>query len=235
MPCEHYKDALIEAAATSAGPQGELRAHLGECASCRDAFAQEQFLFAAIDSRLHAAVNAEVPPSLLPRVRAALDEVAVAHPPQWLQSLVLASATVVLAFMVFMIARPRHATPTNVARQGPVVGPSPMTPATNVNPGNIPAAASETVSTRANPPHMERNSTFFHPVASSNPEVLVPPDEREAFARFVVALRGRGEVALALVTPAVQTKEESPSIEPLQIKLLDEQQTESSDGAQQKF
>jgi anti-sigma factor RsiW len=235
MPCEHYKDALIEAAATGAGPQGELRAHLAACTSCRAAFEQEQSLFTAIDSGLHATANDEAPPSFLPRVRAGLDEVAVAPPPRWLQPLVFASAGVALAFVVFLIARPYHATPENVVRQGPVFAPTAITPGTNANPGKIPAAAAETASTGANPSHRMRNSTFFHPVASSNPEVLVPPDEREAFARFVVALRGRGEVALALVTPTVQTKEESPSIEPLQIKLLDEQQTESSDGAQQKF
>jgi hypothetical protein len=76
-------------------------------------------------------------------------------------------------------------------------------------------------------------------VASSNPEVLVPPEEREAFARFVVALRGRGEVALALVTPAAQTRDEPLGIELLhinriEVKPLEEQQTEASDGAQLK-
>src|SRR5256884_9244256 len=35
MLCEHYKDALIEAAASGAAPSGELREHLAECASCR--------------------------------------------------------------------------------------------------------------------------------------------------------------------------------------------------------
>jgi hypothetical protein len=76
-------------------------------------------------------------------------------------------------------------------------------------------------------------------VASSQPEVLVPPDEREAFARFVVVLGERREVALALVRPAEQTKDESASLEPLQIngleiKPLEERQTEVSDGAEQK-
>jgi hypothetical protein len=235
MPCEHYKDALIEAAATGGVPRGELRAHLDACAFCRASFEQGQSLFTAIDSGLRTTANAEVPSSLLPRVRAAIDEIAVAPLPRWLQPLLFVSSSVVLAFMVFLIARPHHAAPENVARQGPVVAPSPMTPGAHVNPGETPAAATEIVSTDANPPHAVRNSTLFHPVASSNPEVLVPPDEREAFARFVAALRGRGEVALALVTPAVQTKEESPSIEPLQIKPLEEQQTESSDGAEQKF
>ncbi len=70
MLCKHYKVALIEAAASSAQPQGDLRAHLEACASCRAAFEQEQSLFASIDAGLHVAANAEVPASLLPRVRA---------------------------------------------------------------------------------------------------------------------------------------------------------------------
>jgi len=76
-------------------------------------------------------------------------------------------------------------------------------------------------------------------VASSQPEVLVPPDEREAFARFVVILQERREVAVSLMTPATPTKDESASLEPLQIngleiKPLEERQIETPDGAEQK-
>jgi hypothetical protein len=76
-------------------------------------------------------------------------------------------------------------------------------------------------------------------VTSSQLEVLVPPDEREAFARFVAVLGERREVALALATPAPQRKDEPASREPLQIKELEiktlqERQTEAPDGAGQK-
>jgi len=76
MPCEHYKNALIEAAANGAEPQGELRAHLNVCLDCRAAFEQEQSLFASIDTGLHVTANPEVPPSLLPCVRARRDDAA---------------------------------------------------------------------------------------------------------------------------------------------------------------
>jgi hypothetical protein len=76
-------------------------------------------------------------------------------------------------------------------------------------------------------------------VASSQPEVLVPPDEREAFSSFVAVLGERRELALALVTPAPQTKDESASLEPLQIngleiKPLAATGSEQSDGAKQE-
>jgi anti-sigma factor RsiW len=79
MPCEHFQDALIEAAATRAEPQGEVRVHLQNCAACQAAFEQEQSLFASIDAGVRVVANAEVPPSLMPRVRAALDEMVCAR------------------------------------------------------------------------------------------------------------------------------------------------------------
>src|SRR5262249_55827107 len=74
MPCEHYKNALIEVAASGAASQNDLRAHLAKCTSYRAAFDEEQSLFAAIDSSLHTTVSTEIPPSLLPRVQARLNE-----------------------------------------------------------------------------------------------------------------------------------------------------------------
>ena len=133
MLCEHDKHALIEVAASGATLQGELRPHLGECASCRSTFDEERSLFSAIDSGLHASANAEVPSSLLPRVRAQLDEV-VAPRFRWLQPLVFGSASVALAFAVFLMARPHHATPEEIAKHAPEVVPAPTVPATSKNP-----------------------------------------------------------------------------------------------------
>jgi len=230
---------LTEAAATGAALQGELRTHLASCASCRAALEQEQFLFTAIDSGLHTAANAEVPPSLLPLVRAALDEVAVKHPPRWLQSLVFASASVVLALMVFLVARSHHGAPENVVRQGPVFAPTAITPGTNANPGQISAAASETASIGANHPHAVRDSTLFHPVASSNPQVLVPADEREALARFVATLSQRSDVATAFLaqTPEKKVPLVSPDllqIADIEIKPLEGGEAEASHSVGEK-
>ena len=236
MPCENYKDALIEAAATGFEPQGELRAHLGACASCRTAFEQEQALFSSIDASLHVTANADVPASLLPRVRARLDET-VAMQRRWLQPVIFAAASVALTFAIFLLTRPLHPRPDSQAKQAP------QTPASHTsvaNAGNQNSGPStQIVSSAVNNSHTRSHSTLLRPVASSQPEVLVPPDEREAFARFVAVLGERREVALALVTPAPPTKNEPTSLEPLQIngleiKPLEERQTEVSDGAKQK-
>jgi anti-sigma factor RsiW len=99
MPCEHHKDALIEAAASGLEPQGELRAHLAACDSCRAAFAEERALFVSIDSGLHASVNADIPPSLLPSVRARLDQQG-APGGSWITNwyVLVSAAVVILAF-----------------------------------------------------------------------------------------------------------------------------------------
>ena len=110
MPCEPYQNTLIEAVASSTAPQGELRAHLATCAACRTAFSQEESLFSSIDQGLRAAANADVPASLLPRVRARLaDEVAPSR--SWrFPSFVLAGA----AAMVVVLLVARTAWHTNI-------------------------------------------------------------------------------------------------------------------------
>ena len=218
MPRKLYKDALIGAAASGAEPSGELRAHLAGCVDCRAFLEQEQALFASIDAGLHVAANAETPASLLPRVRARLDE-EIAPQRRWIQPLIFAAASVALLFTVFLFARPHPTRPDNQAKQTPEI-PASGPPATNVhNPNSVPGT--QIVSSNVNSSQTRGHSTLLRPVASSHPEVLVPPDEREALARFVVALQGRREAAVALVMPAKPTKGETAGLELLQINELE--------------
>ncbi len=236
MPCEHYKNALTEAAASGAQPQDDLRAHLDACASCRAAFVQEHSLFASIDSGLHVTANAEVPAPLLPRVLARLDE-EIASQRRWIQPMIFAAASVALPFVIFLFIRPHQASPNSQAKQTPQfpVSHTPVTDERHPNSGS----GSQVVSFNRNNSQTRVHSALLRPVASSQPEVLVPPDEREAFSRFLAVMDERREVALALVAPAAPTKDESPSLEPLQIngleiKPLEKRQTEASDGAEQE-
>ncbi len=237
MLCQHYKDALIEAAASGSEPQGDLSAHLACCADCRAAFEQEQALFASIDAGLQVVANSDVPASLLPRVRARLDEVAtpLSH---WFQPWIFAAASVVLAIAIFSFVRLPYSKSYNQAKHTPHI-PVSHTPVTTAGNQNSSASA-QAASSAVNNSHVRSHSTLLRPVTSSQPEVLVPPDEREALALFVAALQERSEVAVALLTPAPQAKDEPASLEPLQIKeleirTLEERQTEASDGAGQKL
>jgi hypothetical protein len=107
MPCTHYKNALIEAAASGSHPQGDLHAHLDACASCRAAFEQEQSLFASIDAGLHVAANAEVPSSLLPRVRAQLNGPSRSRR-SWVPAWAVLAATAALVLAVVSVRGRRH-------------------------------------------------------------------------------------------------------------------------------
>lgn len=214
MPCEHYKNALIEVAASGGVPSGELHAHLNWCASCRTAFDEEQSLFAAIDSGLHSEANTEVPPSLIPRVRARLDEVVV---PRFLlgQSLVLASASVALAFIVFLLARPHHALPERVAKRVPAVVPAPTAPAPKTNPENKSPQGTQVAAIRVNHSDTSRNPTNRDSAASGNSEVLVPPGTEAA---FLVSLPG----LLKDLKPSQQWQEQGKALEikPLMIEEI---------------
>jgi hypothetical protein len=84
-----------------------------------------------------------------------------------------------------------------------------------------------------------RHSASLRSGATTQPQVIVPPDERQAFARFVSALEKRSEVAVALTAPVPEKKNVVVGIEPLRIedielKPLEIQETAASDLAGEK-
>jgi hypothetical protein len=222
MPCEHYQDALVEAAASGSEPQGELRAHLAACAACRIAFAQEQSLFSSMDEGLCSAANAEVPASLLPRVRARLaDEPAPIR--SWrFPALVLAGAAVMV--MVFLIAR--TARRSNI-EQTPLNTTSNSTASSTAT--QLPQSQDLTAT-----PSVTGNSVAHSQIAGtriparpgspaardSMPEVLVPPDQEVLLVSYGAQWRERKR--LPLVAANFDATNLSPlQIAPIQIAQLD--------------
>jgi hypothetical protein len=223
MPFEHHKDALIEAAATGLEPQGELRAHLESCDSCRAVFAEEQALFASIDVGLQATVNAEVPVSLLPRVRARLDEQGTPGRSWVTNRFVLVSAAVVI--VAFFTARAiRH---TNVGQEPvetsvkTIVPPHPQVPVV-VQPAEkhyVPPRQFAVVKNHRDPETSVRKRT--------EPEVLVPRDQEILLAEYATQwnLRKRGPlVAQDSDTTIMALLQVAPiQIDELGVKLLAEE------------
>jgi anti-sigma factor RsiW len=216
MPCEHYKDALVEAAATGAEPKGELRAHLAACASCRAAFANEQSLFVSIDAGLHASANADVPPSLLPRVRAALEEISVPERTWLSNSFVLATAATAALALSFTLAI-RHTGSGNVE---PIVvtknPPAPLVQAPNL--------ALPSNSNSAQPPRTispsNRATSPLRVGRSVVPEVLVPRDQEVLLARYSEQWRSR-KAKTVLAEVSSETTLEPLRLAPIQIDQLD--------------
>jgi hypothetical protein len=99
--CGDYREVLIDAAAGGAEPSRELRSHLDACGSCRAAFTEEVQLFAAIDAGVRVSANAEVPASLLPRVRVQLPEQVVPRHSWVPVGAALAAAVVLVTVIVF--------------------------------------------------------------------------------------------------------------------------------------
>ena len=217
MPCEHHQNALIEAAASSTAPQGELRTHLATCAACRTAFAQEQSLFSSMDEGLRAVANAEVPASLLPRVRARLADEAAPIRSWRFPSLVLAgAAAIVVALLVA-----RAAWHTNIER-------SPSNTASN-------SAASSVVRQQPQVQDSVTGNSVAQPQATeikllarpafpatrdSMPEVLVPPDQDVLLVSYAEEWSRRKR--LPLVAANFDATNLSPlQIAPIQISQLD--------------
>jgi anti-sigma factor RsiW len=222
MPCEHFQDALIEAAATRAEPQGEVRVHLQNCAACQAAFEQEQSLFASIDAGVRVVANAEVPPSLMPRVRAALDEIVAPKPvwsPKWF---VLAGASAMLAFFFVTQALWRsrfEPQPTESAgKPAPFVPPAHV--ATKITPGAMLAANPSSVAhhTRAALAKVSLESKLSDREAQA--EILVPRDQEVMLARYAEEWRGR-KPAPMVVAASNESTVAPLEVAPIQIAELD--------------
>jgi hypothetical protein len=187
MPCEHYKNALTEAAATAVEPRGELRAHLAACAACRASLAEEQSLFSSIDTGLRAAVIAEIPASLLPGVRARLQEETPSRNRgilAWAPA--VASAALVLGFLFFRGMR--HDVRGRPIESNPAVPSVTSMENPASRPGNSPTQqVLNVIPVRRQPSQVNPSRRL------KEPRALVPGDQPEVIARLLEGLR-RGEV-----------------------------------------
>lgn len=229
MPCKKYREALIEAAASASEPSRELRSHLDACASCCASFTEERQLFAAIDTGVRATANSEMPASLLPRVRTSLEDVSASQR-RWTPFLIFATASAAIVLTAFIAMRPHHGAKIDQSEQI-YSAPTHETPEIPVRreATGTPAIAASRGSHRT---QQQRNSTPSNAVPSSgNMEVLVPPDEREAFAHFVASMQVRNDNALTLVTSGPEKKEDPMSVAPLQIAKLEVRRLEGLESA----
>ena len=237
MPCEHYQIALTETLAAGRELEADLRFHLEACAVCREFFAQEQTLFAAIDSRVQQAVDADAPPSLLPRVRARLAEVPASPRRSWTPAFAFGMALSAVLLAIFVARRPGHDADREHSPQITSTTPdrTPQKPSV-LNESH--SSAPVLVSAPRHPGHLSEKTRQARNIQPNEPEVLVPPEEREALARFVAAVEQRNEIARALVTRAPDADNKALKIEPLQIaqlelKPLGAEEVESNDRAEQ--
>jgi hypothetical protein len=215
MSCETFKETLIEVAFNGTEPNANTRAHLDACSSCRSFLEREQLLLALIDAGLRQTANTAVPATFLRNLGARL---AQETPPnhiarlRWAQ---LAAVAAVLVVLLLPVLRPRTIA-QRIASDG-IRQPSPQPYAAQKLASAQPAMKSSGLSRIA--PHVRKQSTPS--VTKGSPEVLIPPEEREAFARFASNVVERRELAAALLTPAPEKKAEPLDVAPLQIARLE--------------
>jgi hypothetical protein len=215
MLCEKYKPALIEAAVSGAELEPAVRAHAESCANCAAELAQQRSLVDAIDASLHRQMNASIPAATLQRLGA---HIAQQKPRRslnlrWLYATAALAATA--AAILFAVTHLRTHKPDS---RTAAVTQSTQSPAEH-RPERMNAILQP-----ATPQEMERDRRqHARSSARSEPEVLVPPDERIAMEHFIADLHGRGEIALALAKrlPEQREKDVAPVETPdIQISSL---------------
>jgi len=211
MNCQSAREQIINTLAASHGElAGELAAHVKSCGGCRTFYAKQAELFGALDSGVSAMANEPVPASLLPRVRARMEERESRR--GWVLSpLAVAAALAVVLLVVIFVPR---------ALKKPLEMPVAVNPALIKD--RPEAHQRRNIGTAALA--LPRGPKVVHAKASrpagakdtaAAPEVIVLRQEREAFARLVGALLEEREVALALTRPAP-----APADSPVEIALL---------------
>jgi len=198
-----------------------LRGHVESCSACGTFYAQQAELFRALDSGLRAMANQSVPASLLPRVRAQMEEKVTR--PGWVSNplmLAAAMAVVLLAAIFFPHARKK-----------PLELPVAAVPAFSNDRQEVHQHRANEAATKIPPQgakviRAKANRTAEIQNTAAAPEVIVLRQEREAFARFLAELPTEREVAVAL-TQAAPQEEEQPvetalmQIGELEVKPLD--------------
>ncbi len=225
MPCESFQSSLTEAAA-GAPASPALRSHLIACAECRAALAAEEALFAAVDAGLRVVANSEVPASLIPSVHAHLVEQALERS-RLLSVWAIAGATLAAAIVVLSVMQIRkpHVDPRESVQQ---VAKTPVPAAPGPARTTNSAASSLPQPVRANRPSLSPIlKVSDRPQVAGMPLVIVPPDEREAFARFLSTVERQPALAASLARTRQPETEKPVTADPiviaaLEVKPLDE-------------
>ena len=223
MNCKQIqKEILDRLAAGESNLPGELMVHQRSCSGCRDYHEAQRALFGSIDQALEVVANSSAPPSLLPNIRARLEDRAARH---WFGfrnrplAASVAAALVAVALMLFWLRskQPVNRTSEVASAIAPyrTAAPTSDTPAAPVPPRHFEA--------RLHPATKPRSLTISTMVSEQEPapEVMVLSEEREAFAHFVAQVPERPEVALALTRPAAAAPEPLAEIALLQIEFLE--------------
>ncbi len=217
MNCQNAREQITDTlAGGSAELTGELTAHVETCAGCGAFYVQQAELFRAVDSGVSAMANEPVPASLLPRVRARMEERIPRR--SWVSSALTAAAALAVVVLVAIFHPLVEKKPKGMPVSA-IPALSKDNPEVHQHTGIVTAVAA-----------LPRGPKVIHAEASRGtcaegiaavPEVIVLRQEREAFARFLAELPKEKEIAEALTQAAPQKDEQPVETALLQIGELE--------------
>jgi anti-sigma factor RsiW len=219
-------DSLMNAALGELTParEAELRAHVEECAACREAFDHAESVSAALDGGLNSLVSGAPSANFESRLRTRL----AAEPaparisqfwPAWGPAMAAAFVVVALFLSVLISHLPRRASPPQEAHVAD------KTPAPPV----VRAATPVTPSLPAVPPHsrVAHYAVRATPAPPAEPEVLVEPGQLAAALQFADAIR-TGSVNASQLVVINEELSKPLAIKELQIAPLEKPHVDSN-------
>ena len=218
MNCQSAREQIAETLAASREElTRETSGHVQSCAGCRAFYAQQAALFRAMDSGLTSMVNESVPPSLLPRVRARMEET---RTPWFYRLLPVAAVLVIVCVIAFpLVRRSFRSGGVQVAvipkRSENGVGPRQPLPEQPEKSGIPPATREQ------NPRHSARPPAARRSAQTTEVAVLVSSEESQGLLQLAMAVPRSPQWAQAMVHPAAPQSIQVAPIEPVEIASLE--------------
>ena len=224
MNCRSAQEKIVDAIASrESGLCEDPDQHVGECAGCRAFLASQASLASAIDSHLRLIAKEPVPPSLLPRVRARLEQETAPRQSilRWQFAAVATVVVLLVAAAIRMRDSDKPGSPAEPTAKVALESPHVNHPPTASPPINQPAPKTPRVAA------IRKASVSAH---SSAPEVLILPEEQQAFRRFVSEISKDQDAAKALVSVAPGNGDAPVEIALLTIENVEVKPLEGTDS-----
>jgi hypothetical protein len=218
MNCRQCQEKIVESLAAGATPHPpDVSVHRQVCPACCEFYEQQVSLFRSMEAGLQLMLNQEVPPSLVPSLRARLDQLPPAHRawiPSWSLAVTVAAAAVLALSLGYSLYR--QGSHLNSPDNGAIVSPNVVVRESGVE------APPESAAALPSRPRTRASAVVSSPATSEvAPKVVIPAEERQAFATLVNELPKRRDVALALTQPALAAPDVSVDIALLQIEQME--------------
>jgi hypothetical protein len=231
MSCERYAQA-IEDHACGADLAEAAAAHLDSCMRCAAAFEAQRRALEDLEAELQRGVAIDPSPAFAPGVRAGIDRASSAgYRLAWLAAPLAVGAAIAIAVLVGTPGD-RPAAPATP----PKPAPAPASTVARATPDRPATASAVPVAERAAADPRRRSRAIPRP---AEPEIIVPPDQARALARYMALVRrGTIDAAVLMQPPAELQAPADLVVDPLTVAPIGAGRTETitpaADGGTQK-